>query len=167
MFCVWEVANTQVPYSEPITKRTALVVFGISWKLPSDQMDYSCRKTSYEIYLKCQNLKNSAFFQHLKRTENKSLNKISLHRLLTFFFFWDRVSLCSPGCPRSHFVDLAGPELKRSACFCLLVLSFRHVAPCLLLYRFWRSELRPSCLWGKHFTHFAFPNPYFSFVLKN
>jgi hypothetical protein len=28
------------------------------------------------------------------------------------FFFQDRVSLYSPGCPRTHFVDQAGLELK-------------------------------------------------------
>jgi hypothetical protein len=34
---------------------------------------------------------------------------------LSFFFFLvfrDRVSLCSPGCPRTHFVDQAGLELR-------------------------------------------------------
>jgi hypothetical protein len=29
-----------------------------------------------------------------------------------FFVFWDRVSLCSPGCPGTHFVDQAGLELR-------------------------------------------------------
>jgi hypothetical protein len=29
-----------------------------------------------------------------------------------FFVFPDRVSLCSPGCPRTHFVDQAGLELR-------------------------------------------------------
>jgi hypothetical protein len=29
-----------------------------------------------------------------------------------FFFFWDRVSLCSPGCPGTHSVDQAGLELR-------------------------------------------------------
>jgi hypothetical protein len=28
------------------------------------------------------------------------------------FFFRDRVSLCSPGCPATHFVDQAGLELR-------------------------------------------------------
>jgi hypothetical protein len=27
-------------------------------------------------------------------------------------FFLDRVSLCSPGCPGTHFVDQAGLELR-------------------------------------------------------
>jgi hypothetical protein len=27
-------------------------------------------------------------------------------------FFRDRVSLCSPGCPGTHFVDQAGLELR-------------------------------------------------------
>jgi hypothetical protein len=29
-----------------------------------------------------------------------------------FFVFRDRVSLCSPGCPGTHFVDQAGLELR-------------------------------------------------------
>jgi hypothetical protein len=29
-----------------------------------------------------------------------------------FLFFRDRVSLCSPGCPRTHSVDQAGLELR-------------------------------------------------------
>jgi hypothetical protein len=29
-----------------------------------------------------------------------------------FVFFRDRVSLCSPGCPGTHFVDQAGLELR-------------------------------------------------------
>jgi hypothetical protein len=29
-----------------------------------------------------------------------------------FFFSWDRVSLCSPGCPGTQFVDQAGLELR-------------------------------------------------------
>jgi hypothetical protein len=28
------------------------------------------------------------------------------------FFFLDRVSLCGPGCPGTHFVDQAGLELR-------------------------------------------------------
>jgi hypothetical protein len=32
--------------------------------------------------------------------------------LFIFLFFRDRVSLCSPGCPGTHFVDQAGLELR-------------------------------------------------------
>jgi hypothetical protein len=32
--------------------------------------------------------------------------------LFCFLFFRDRVSLCSPGCPGTHFVDQAGLELR-------------------------------------------------------
>jgi hypothetical protein len=31
--------------------------------------------------------------------------------VLLFLFFWDRVSLCSPSCPRTCSVDQAGPKL--------------------------------------------------------
>jgi hypothetical protein len=39
--------------------------------------------------------------------------------LFVCFVFPDRVSLCSPGCPGTHFVDQAGLELRKlpaSAC---------------------------------------------------
>jgi hypothetical protein len=29
-----------------------------------------------------------------------------------FFVFRDKISLCSPGCPGTHSVDQAGPELR-------------------------------------------------------
>jgi hypothetical protein len=29
-----------------------------------------------------------------------------------FFFFQDRVSLYSPGCPGAHFIDQDGPEFR-------------------------------------------------------
>jgi hypothetical protein len=41
-----------------------------------------------------------------------------MHEALAFFFccccfvFPDRVSLCRPGCPGTHFVDQAGLELR-------------------------------------------------------
>jgi hypothetical protein len=39
-----------------------------------------------------------------------------MHFLVVVFFFFfdfrDRVSLCSPGCPGTHFVDQAGLEFR-------------------------------------------------------
>jgi hypothetical protein len=32
--------------------------------------------------------------------------------ILHFFFFWNRVSLCSPGCPGAQSVDQSGLELR-------------------------------------------------------
>jgi hypothetical protein len=35
-----------------------------------------------------------------------------IYLFIYFFIFRDRVSLCSPGCPGTHFVDQAGLELR-------------------------------------------------------
>jgi hypothetical protein len=40
--------------------------------------------------------------------------------LFCFVLFRDRVSLCSLGCPGTHFVDQASLELRKSTCLCLL-----------------------------------------------
>jgi len=36
----------------------------------------------------------------------------SSHLIYTYFFFRDKVSLCSPGCPGTHSVDQAGLKLR-------------------------------------------------------
>jgi hypothetical protein len=43
--------------------------------------------------------------------ESSCFTKTSFCLFVCFLFFWDRVSLCSPGCPGTHFLDLAGLEL--------------------------------------------------------
>jgi hypothetical protein len=50
-----------------------------------------------------------------------------------FFFFWllvfgDRVSLYSPGCPGTHFVDQAGPELRNPPASASQVLGLKMCA---------------------------------------
>jgi hypothetical protein len=51
----------------------------------------------------------------------------SLH-VDTFFFFQDRVFLCSPDCPGTHFVDQAGLELRNLTAFASQVLGLKVCA---------------------------------------
>jgi hypothetical protein len=45
-----------------------------------------------------------------------------------FLFFWDRVSLCSSGCPGTHFVDQAGLELRNPPASAFRVLGLKACA---------------------------------------
>jgi hypothetical protein len=45
-----------------------------------------------------------------------------------FFFFLDKVSLCCPGCHRTHSVDQAGLELRNPPASASRVLSMCHLA---------------------------------------
>jgi hypothetical protein len=45
-----------------------------------------------------------------------------------FFFFRDRVSLCSPGCPGTHSVDQAGLELRNPLASASRVLGLKACA---------------------------------------
>jgi hypothetical protein len=45
-----------------------------------------------------------------------------------FFFFQDRVSLSSPGCPGTHFVDQAGLELRNLPASASQVLGLKACA---------------------------------------
>jgi hypothetical protein len=48
------------------------------------------------------------------------------------FVFRDRVSLCSSGCPGTHFVDQAGLELRNPPASASQVLGLRRVPPALV-----------------------------------
>ena len=59
----------------------------------------------------------------------------SMLSLVLFFFvvvvvvvFRDRVSLCSPGCPGTHFVDQAGLELRNLPASASRVLGLKACA---------------------------------------
>jgi hypothetical protein len=76
----------------------------------------------------------------IKKSRNKQQNKNPTTKKKTdyaaytaqagFFcfclFYWNRVSLCSPGCPGTHSVDQAGLEL-RPAWLCLLTAESKGV----------------------------------------
>jgi hypothetical protein len=47
---------------------------------------------------------------------------------LLLLFFWDRVSLYSPGCPETHFVDQAGLELRSPPASASQVLGLKAFA---------------------------------------
>jgi hypothetical protein len=56
-------------------------------------------------------------------------NRCSFLLLLLFLlFFRDRVSLCSPGCPGTHFVDQAGLELRNPPASASQVLGLKACA---------------------------------------
>jgi hypothetical protein len=66
--------------------------------------------------------------------------KFSISRVVSLcdFFFRDRVSLCSPGSPGTHFVDQAGLELRNPPASASHVLGLKVCATtaCPLLYFF-------------------------------
>jgi hypothetical protein len=53
--------------------------------------------------------------------------------LFVLFCFRDRVSLCSPGCPGTHFVDQAGLELRNPPASASQVLGLKACATTALL----------------------------------
>jgi hypothetical protein len=64
------------------------------------------------------------------RTVNHGVTPAPIFILFTylFLFFWDRVSLYSPGCPGTHSVDQAGLELRNSPAFASQVLGLKACA---------------------------------------
>jgi hypothetical protein len=53
---------------------------------------------------------------------------VCLFGFFLFLFFRDRVSLYSPGCPRTHFVDQAGLELRNPPASASRVLGLKACA---------------------------------------
>jgi hypothetical protein len=59
------------------------------------------------------------------------------------WFFWDRVSLYRPGCPGTHFVDQAGPELRNPPDSASWVLGLKACAttPSYFFFPAWLLEV--------------------------
>jgi hypothetical protein len=66
--------------------------------------------------------------------------------LFCFWFFRDRVSLCSLGCPGTHFVDQADLELRNPPASASRVLGLKAYATTLGLKLF---KLHLLSVWGK------------------
>jgi hypothetical protein len=60
--------------------------------------------------------------------------------------FRDRVSLCSPGCPGTHFVDQAGLELRNPPVFVSQVLGLKVCATTTQHYLLLKSISTFICL---------------------
>jgi hypothetical protein len=80
------------------------------------------------------------------------------HLLFSFFvcflFFRDRVSLCSPGCPGTHFVDQADLELRNPSASASQVLGVRHHRLFLSLFFF--------LVFLRSLSHIHIPKPHLS-----
>jgi hypothetical protein len=63
---------------------------------------------------------------------------------------WDRVSLCSPGCPGTHFVDQAGLELKNLPASASQVLALKACATTDWRLLLWKVSYVKWCFAGAH-----------------
>jgi hypothetical protein len=74
------------------------------------------------------------YFLHCSTTGSSHMSSLeymcicSSGTTTSFFFFRDRVSLCSPGCPGTHFVDQADLELRNSPASASRVLGLKVCA---------------------------------------
>jgi hypothetical protein len=77
---------------------------------------------------------------------NVSLSLFIYFIIIIIFFFWDRVSLYSPGCPDTHFVDQAGLELRNPPASASWVLGLKACTttarPCPYLYNYIVQQMK-------------------------
>jgi hypothetical protein len=70
---------------------------------------------------------NNVFFEK-KKKENVSFELCQSFVFVFCFFFQDRVSLCSPGCPGTHSVEQAGLEHRNPPASASRVLGLKACA---------------------------------------
>ena len=69
-----------------------------------------------------------AYFQPGRRDKSRNVFFVWLGFCFVLFFFQDRVSLCSPGCPRAHSVDQAVLKLRNLPASASQVLGLKACA---------------------------------------
>jgi hypothetical protein len=111
---LWNVPEIQVHFSD------SRAVFLSLWvKIPPLGIDGPLHKGSHIRYTTCQISLSLSFFVFCL---------FVLGFLFFGFFFQDRVSLCSPGCPGTHFVDQAGLKLRNLPASASQVLGLKACA---------------------------------------
>jgi hypothetical protein len=64
------------------------------------------------IYIYIYSTQKNTHAHQIKSINLKKKRISTMYLFCLYFVFWDRVSLYSPGCPGTHFVDQAGLELR-------------------------------------------------------
>ena len=54
------------------------------------------------------------------RGSSSTLNIWAISLVPHAYLFWDKVSVCSPGCPETHYIDRADMNSQSSSCLCCL-----------------------------------------------
>ena len=81
------------------------------------------------------------YVTEVKSTAKESYNSFFFVCLFCFvLFFWDRVSLYSPGCPGTHFVDQGGLELRNPPASASRVLGLKAA------FSYWINCSSTPCL---------------------
>lgn len=77
------------------------------------------------------NFLSSLYILDISPLSDVGLVKIFSHSvdyiMVNDFFFKDMVLFCSPGCPRTQYVDQADFEITESACLCLVSPGIKNV----------------------------------------
>jgi hypothetical protein len=75
------------------------------------------------------------FFNHGTISPAHEINYLFIYLFIYYYYYYffflvfpDRVSLCSPGCPGTHFVDQAGLELRNPPVSASQVLGLKACA---------------------------------------
>jgi hypothetical protein len=96
---------------------------GRGWSVEAGRNPGSPRS---DVYLTCSASHQGLGF--LWQRENEHGLMISKNLMASFLVFRDRVSLYSPGCPGTHFVDQAGLELRNPPASASRVLGLKACA---------------------------------------